>query len=152
MSHSQRLADLGITLPAAPTPVGSYKAAVKIGDLIYTSGQVPRVDGEQKARGTLGADVSVEEGVKAAEICVLNAIAAAAELAGGIDNITQVVKLTGFVASTPDFEQHPKVIDGASNLVGKIFGDAGAHARAAVGVAALPMHVPVEIEIIVAVK
>ncbi|MDO5727912.1 MAG: RidA family protein [Bowdeniella nasicola] len=152
MSASKRLAELGITLPEVPTPVASYQPAVRVDNRIYVSGQVPRLDGELTATGRLGADVSVQAGAEAAEVCALNAIAAAAEVAGGIDNITQVIKVVGYVAATPDFTQQPQVINGASDLIGKIFGDAGAHARAAVGVASLPLGVPVEVEMIVAVK
>ncbi|OKL54588.1 LysR family transcriptional regulator [Bowdeniella nasicola] len=147
---SERLAELGIELPAVAVPVAAYVPAVQHGDLIYTSGQLPLRAGELTATGIVGDDVSPEDAADAARVCALNAIAAAADLAGGIDKITRVVKVTGFVASAPSFTGQPGVINGASNLLGDVFGEAGTHARAAVGVAALPLGAPVEVEIVVA--
>lgn len=151
---SARLQELGITLPPVAAPVAAYVPAVRSGDLVYTSGQLPFVDGALAVTGIVGeqaGDVSAEEGFAQARIAALNAIAAADALVG-IDNITQVVKVNGFVASRPEFGGQPAVINGASELLGEVFGDSGVHARAAVGVAALPLNAPVEVEIIFAVK
>ncbi|OYO24175.1 LysR family transcriptional regulator [Enemella dayhoffiae] len=152
MSASDRLDELGLILPPVPTPVAAYVPAVQTGDLVYTSGQVPVVDGKPVATGKLGAEVSLEQGVAAARVCALNAIAAAAERAGGVDNIAQIVKAVVFVASTPEFTDQPKVGNGASEVLADVFGDAGRHARSAVGVAVLPLDVPVEVELIVRVR
>lgn len=152
MSASERLDALGVILPAVPQPVAAYQPAVRSGDLVYTSGQVPMVDGRPVATGKLGAELTLEQGVAAARVCALNAIAAAAEQAGGIDNIAQIVKATIFVASHPDWHDQPKVGNGASELLADVFGDAGQHARSAVGVAVLPLDVPVEVELIVRVR
>lgn len=154
MSHSARLAAAGLTLPAPAAPVGSYVAALRYGDLVTTSGQLPFVDGTLQATGIVGADAGVtpELAAQCARTAVLNAVAAAAAAAGGIDAITQVVKVTGFVASAPDFGGQPTVLNAASNLLVEIFGEAGRHARSAVGVAALPLGAPVEIELTVAVR
>ncbi|NNG19625.1 RidA family protein [Naumannella sp. ID2617S] len=152
MSASDRLDELGLNLPPVPTPVAAYVPAVQTGDLVYTSGQVPVVDGKPVATGKLGAEVSLEQGVAAARVCALNAIAAAAERAGGVDNIAQIVKAVVFVASTPEFTDQPKVGNGASEVLADVFGDAGRHARSAVGVAVLPLDVPVEVELIVRVR
>lgn len=146
-SHSDRLAELGITLPAVPTPLASYVPAVRHGDMIYTSGQVPLVDGSLPATGLVGADVTVEQAIDLARTCALNAIAAAADVAGGIDNIGRVLKVVGFVASAPGFTAQPQVINGASTVLQEIFGDDGLHARAAVGVVGLPGGAPVEVTI-----
>lgn len=153
---SQRLAELGIELPAVPAPVAAYVPAVRDGNYVYTSGQLPFVNGELPQTGLVGNQVSMEEAAQLARVAVLNALAAAAELVGGIDNIEQIIKLTGYVASSvpadgPRFTAQPAVINGASELLGEIFGDAGQHARAAVGVAALPADAPVEIDLIVRV-
>lgn len=154
MSHAARLAAAGLSLPPVTAPVGSYVPSLRYGDLVTTSGQVPFVDGTLQATGIVGADGGVTPDVAAdcARTCVLNAVAAAADAAGGIDNITQVVKVTGFVASAPDFGGQPGVMNAASDLLVEIFGDAGRHTRSAVGVAALPLGAPVEIELTVAVK
>lgn len=156
---SQRLVELGLELPAVPAPVAAYVPAVRDGDYVYTSGQLPFVGGKLPQTGLVGnhADaVSVEEAAELARIAVLNALAAAAELAGGIDNIERIIKLTGYVASAVPaagerFTAQPAVINGASELLGEIFGEAGQHARAAVGVAALPADAPVELDLIVKV-
>ncbi len=154
MSHSARLAAAGLTLPDVPTPVGSYVTALRYGDLVTTSGQLPFIDGALQATGIVGADggVAPEVAADCARTAALNAVAAAARAAGGIDGITQVVKVTGFVASAPDFGGQPAIMNAASNLMTEIFGEAGKHARSAVGVAALPMGAPVEIELTVAVR
>ena len=153
MSHSARLAAAGLVLPPVATPVGSYVPALRHGDLVTTSGQVPFIDGVLQAVGIVGADggVTPEVASACARTAVLNAVAAAADAAGGLDAITRVVKITGFVASAPDFGGQPGVMNAASDLLVEIFGDAGRHARSAVGVAALPLGAPVEIEIVVAV-
>lgn len=154
MSHSARLAATGLTLPELASPVGSYVPALRYGDLVTTSGQLPFVDGALQATGIVGADggVAPELAAECARTAVLNAIAAAATAAGGIDAITQVVKVTGFIASAPDFGGQPAVMNAASDLLAEIFGEAGRHARSAVGVAALPLGAPVEIELTVAVR
>jgi enamine deaminase RidA (YjgF/YER057c/UK114 family) len=151
---SQRLAALGLELPAVVRPVGTYVPALRHEDLIYTSGQLPVVNGDLLAEGVVGhrdEDVTPERATECARASALNAIAAAADAAGGIDNIVRVVKVTGFVASAPGFTAQPAVINGASGIIGDIFGDAGRHARSAVGVAALPLGAPVEVELVVAV-
>ncbi|MEO6702483.1 MAG: RidA family protein [Jatrophihabitantaceae bacterium] len=150
-SVSARLAELGIELPAVVAPVGSYVPAVRSGNHVYTSGQLPMVDGSLPATGQVGGAVSVEQAAELARTCALNALAAVHDLVG-IDSVLRVVKVVGFVASTPDFSQHPAVVNGASNLLGEIFGEAGRHARSAVGVAALPLGAPVEVELIVEVS
>jgi len=151
MSTTDRLTELGITWPAVAAPVGSYVPAVRVGDLVYTSGQLPLVDGVLACTGTVGDDVTLEQAQAAARICGLNALAAASGTAGGVDDIVRVVKTTVFVASAPGFTQQPQVANGASDLFAEIFGDDGKHARSAVGVAALPLGAPVEVEIIVQV-
>jgi enamine deaminase RidA (YjgF/YER057c/UK114 family) len=146
---SERLAELGLTLPGVPTPAAAYVPAVRTGQHVYTAGQLPFVDGKLPATGKLGAEVSAEDGAKYARIAALNALAAAASVAGGLDNIARIVKVTGFVASAPEFTGQPQVINGASELLIDVFGDAGKHARSAVGMAVLPLDTPVEVEIIV---
>jgi enamine deaminase RidA (YjgF/YER057c/UK114 family) len=150
MSVRDRLAELGIELPAVVAPLAAYIPAVRTGDLVYTSGQVPIVDGQVVATGKVGAEVTVEDAATYARICALNALAAVDALVG-IDAVRRVVKVVGFVASAPGFGGQPAVINGASNVLGEIFGDAGQHARSAVGVAELPRNVPVEVELIVEV-
>ncbi|PXA81039.1 RidA family protein [Auritidibacter sp. NML120636] len=147
-----RLQEAGFTLPEVATPLAAYVPALREGQLIYTSGQLPLQNGELATTGKLGADVSVEEGQKLAQLCVLNAMAAVKNLVGDLDQVAQVVKVTGFVASAPDFYGQPQVINGASELLGQAFGATGSHARAAVGVAVLPMNAPVEVEITVKVQ
>lgn len=146
---TERLRELGHDLPEVPVPAGSYVPATRSGDLIFTAGQVPFKDGELPVTGKVGDAVSLEEARDAARLCALNALAAAAAEAGGLDNVRRVVKVTGFVASAPGFNGQPQVINGASELIGEVFGDAGLHARSAVGVAELPLDSPVEVEIIV---
>jgi enamine deaminase RidA (YjgF/YER057c/UK114 family) len=144
---AQRLADLGITLPAVPAPVAAYVPAVRSGVHVYTSGQLPFADGELLHTGLVGADVSVSDAVDCARQCALNALAAVAAQAGGLDNV-RIVKVVGFVASADGFTAQPQVINGASELIGDVLGDYGIHARSAVGVAALPLNAPVEVEVI----
>ena len=149
--HSQRLSELGIELPPVAAPVATYVPAVRSGDHVYTSGQLPFVDGQLPATGKVGADVDPDQAAELARIAALNAVAAAADLVG-LDNIEQVVKVNGFVASAQDFGGQPGVINGASTVLQEIFADAGVHARAAVGVAELPMNSPVEVDIVVRVR
>jgi len=150
MGHiSARLEELGIDIPAVAAPVANYVPAKTTGNLLYTAGQLPFVDGALVAAGKVGADVTATEAGEFARICTLNALAAAQSVLGSLDRITQVVKVNGFVASAPDFIGQPGVLNGASELLGEIFGDIGIHARAAVGVAVLPLDAPVELELIV---
>ena len=146
-----RLSELGIELPPVVAPLAAYVPAVRTGSLVYTSGQVPFIDGKLPASGKVGAEVSPEQAVDLARTCALNALAAVHALVG-LDSVVRVVKVVGFVASTPEFVGHPAVINGASDLLGEIFGNAGAHARSAIGVAALPLDAPVEVELIVEVR
>ena len=149
-SASARLAELGIELPPVAAPVAAYLPAVRTGSLVYTSGQVPTVDGELPAAGKVGDQVSAQDAAGYARICALNALAAIDALVG-IDSVVRVVKVVGFVASAPGFTGQPSVINGASELLVEVFGEAGQHARSAVGVAELPIDAPVEVELIVEV-
>lgn len=146
MSISNRLEELGIELPGVAVPVANYVPAVRSGNHVYTSGQLPVVDGRLTVEGRLGEAVSIEDAAAAARVCALNALAAAADVAGGVDNLTGAVKVTGFVSSTEDFFSHPQVVNGASDVLAEIFG--GPHARSAVGVSALPLNTPVEVEVV----
>ncbi|HEV2885536.1 MAG TPA: RidA family protein [Jatrophihabitans sp.] len=150
-SASQRLAELGIELPAVAAPLASYVPAIRTGQYVYTSGQLPVIDGELPATGKVGAEVLPEDAAHYARVCALNALAAVHALVG-IDSVVRVVKVVGFVASSPDFTGQPAVVNGASELLHEVFGEAGAHARSAVGVAALPKDAPVEVELIVEVR
>lgn len=145
---SARLAELGIALPEVVKPLAAYVPATVSGQYVYTSGQLPMRDGENIAVGLVGSDVDADTGYACARQCAVNAIAAAASVAGGIDQLARVVKVVGFVASAPGFTSQPAVVNGASELLLEVFGEDGRHARSAVGVAALPMGVPVEVEII----
>lgn len=150
MGHIEaRLDELGIVIPEVAIPVASYVPARMTGSLLYTAGQLPFVDGALVATGKVGAEVSAAEAVELARICTLNALAAAQSVLGSLDRVRQIVKVNGFVASAPDFIQQPTVLNGASELLGEIFGDQGKHARAAVGVAVLPLDAPVELELII---
>jgi len=144
-----RLDELGIVIPEVAIPVASYVPARTTGSLLYTAGQLPFVDGALVATGKVGTDVTASEAVNLARICTLNALAAAQSVLGSLDRVRQIVKVNGFVASSPDFIQQPTVLNGASELLGEIFGDQGKHARAAVGVAVLPLDAPVELELII---
>lgn len=148
---SQRLAELGLELPPVATPLAAYVPAVRSGDQVLTSGQLPSVRGELVATGLVGVQVTPEQATDAARTAALNALAAAASLAGGVDAIKQVVKVVVFVASDPGFTGQPAVANGASQLFLDVFGDAGRHVRSAVGVAVLPLNAPVEVELTVAV-
>lgn len=152
MSTTERLAELGIELPPVAVPVAAYVPASLVGNQVWTSGQLPSVAGALVSVGKVGGEVDPEQGAAAARLAALNALAAAAEAAGGIDRITRIVKVVVFVASTPGFTGQPAVANGASNLFGEIFGEAGAHVRSAVGVAVLPLDAPVEVELIVEVE
>jgi len=147
-THTERLAALGLTLPPVTAPVAAYVPAVQTGSYIYVSGQVPVADGKVAATGKVGAEVSTEDAAGLARICALNALAAAANVAGGLDNIGRIVKVVGFVASAPGFNGQPQVINGASELLIEVLGEDGRHARSAIGVAELPLNVPVEVELI----
>ena len=146
-----RLSELGLTVPEVVPPVAAYVPVVREGDLVFTSGQLPMVDGALAATGKVGAEVDAEAAKALAETCALNAIAAIKSEVGDLDSVTRVVKVVGFVASDPSFTGQPGVINGASELLVKAFGDKGIHARSAVGVAALPLDAPVEVEVIVSV-
>jgi enamine deaminase RidA (YjgF/YER057c/UK114 family) len=146
-----RLADLGLTLPSVAAPVAAYVPTVRTGSLVFTSGQLPFVDGRLDVTGKVGAEVEPEVAAGLARVCALNALAAIAAEVGGLDRVSRVVKLVGFVASAPTFFGQPAVVNGASELLGELFGPAGRHARSAVGVAALPLDAPVEVEIVVEV-
>ena len=143
-----RLAELGLELPEIAKPVAAYIPAVVTGNLVFTSGQLPFVKGELPYAGKVGSAVSADDAKKLAAICVLNGLAAAKGVLGSLDRITRVVKVVGFVASDPSFTGQPGVINGASELLGEIFGEAGVHARSAVGLTVLPLDSPVEIEFI----
>lgn len=150
---ASRLADRGIELPEAAAPAANYLPYVQTGNAVYISGQLPLKDGKLVATGLCGKDVDTEAGAKAAEICAINILAQAkAALGGDLEKVARVVKITGFVASTPDFAEQHLVLNGASNLIADILGEPGKHARAAVGVASLPLNAAVEIEAIIEVK
>ncbi|MCG7232437.1 RidA family protein [Corynebacterium propinquum] len=146
-----RLAELGITLPEVAKPLAAYVPAKRVGNQVWTSGQLPLVDGQLPITGLVGDEVSAEEAYSAARTCALNALAAVdAEV--GLDNVASISKLVGFVASAPGFYEQPGVVNGASELVGEIFGDQGVHVRSAVGIAALPKNAPVEVEMVVELR
>ncbi len=148
----EKIVELGYTLPVVAKPLAAYVPAVKVGDYIFTSGQVPLVDGKIVYTGKVGGEVSEEDGIKAAKICALNCLAAVKSMLNSLDEVEKVVKVTVFVNSVNDFVNQPEVANGASELIGKIFGEAGKHARSAVGVNVLPRNASVEIEMIVKVK
>jgi enamine deaminase RidA (YjgF/YER057c/UK114 family) len=151
MTWSARLAELGIELPGVAAPLAAYVPAVRSGSHVYTSGQLPFVDGKLAATGKVGAEISPEEAKRYARTSALNALAAVHALVG-IDNVVRVVKVVGFIASAEGFTGQPAVVNGASELLGEVFGESGIHARSAVGVAELPIGSPVEVELIVEVK
>ncbi len=148
-SPEARLAELGLALPPVAAPVAAYVPAVRSGNHVYTSGQLPMVEGSLVATGKVGAEVSAEDAKGLARTCALNALAAVKAEIGELSVVRRVVKVVGFVASAPDFTGQPGVINGASELLGEVFGDAGIHARSAVGVAVLPLDAPVEVELVV---
>lgn len=149
MSVEQKLQELGLELPPVATPAGAYVPAVISGNLVFTAGQIPLVDGQLMATGKVGAEITPEFAKEIAQRCALNAIAAVKSVLGDLSRVRRVVKVVGFVASVPEFTGQPGVINGASELLGAVFGDAGLHARSAVGVAVLPLDAPVEVELIV---
>lgn len=149
MSISDRLVELGITLPEVAKPAGAYVPAVVSGNLVFTAGQIPLVDGKLIATGKVGKEITQEQAKDIARICALNAVAAVQGAIGDLNRVKKIVKVVGFVASTPDFTQQPFVVNGASELLQQIFGDDGIHARSAVGVAVLPLDAPVEVELVV---
>lgn len=152
MGYEDKLKELGLIVPDVAKPVAAYVPAVLCGDHVYTSGQIPLVKGEVKYKGKLGQELSIEDGYEAAKICALNCLAAVKSVAGSLDNIEKVIKVVGFVNSAENFTDQPKVVNGASELIGKVFGSAGEHARSAVGVTQLPLGVAVEVEMIVKLK
>ncbi|GAA1021502.1 putative endoribonuclease [Acrocarpospora pleiomorpha] len=152
MTPEQRLARLGLVLPEVATPLAAYVPAVRTGNYVYTSGQLPIVDGKLIATGKLGAEISDEQGSDLARICALNAMAAIISVAGELSAIVRIVKVLAFVASTPEYTNQPAVVDGASTLFGEVLGEAGRHARSAVGVPVLPRNAPVELEVIAEVR
>ncbi|WP_405726960.1 RidA family protein [Streptomyces sp. NBC_01537] len=142
-----RLAELGLTLPGVVAPLAAYVPAVRSGVYVFTSGQLPMVDGKLALTGKVGAEVSPEDAKELARTCALNGLAAVKSVIGDLDRIKRVVKVTGFVASAPDFTGQPGVVNGASELLGEVLGPKGVHARSAVGVAVLPLDAPVEVEL-----
>ena len=146
---SERLAELGLTLPGVAAPLAAYVPTVRVGDLVYTSGQLPSVEGRLTALGKVGAEVTSETAAECAGLATLNALAAVAAEVGGLDGVVRVVKVVVFVASVPSFTGQAQVANGASQLLGDVFGGAGKHARSAVGVAVLPLDSPVEVELVV---
>lgn len=149
---TSRLRELGYELPSVPEPAGSYVPAVRSGSFVFTAGQLPFRDGQLSSKGKVGNEVGVEEAKEAARLCALNALAAASEAAGSLEDIIRIVKVTGYVASEKGFNRQPEVLNGASDLLGEVFGGAGLHARSAVGVAELPLDSPVEVELVVEVS
>jgi enamine deaminase RidA (YjgF/YER057c/UK114 family) len=152
MTIEQKLTSLGLTLPQTPKPVAAYIPAIQVDNMVYTSGQIPVVAGELKFKGKLGREISKEQGYKAAKICALNALSAIKSVIGDLNRIEQIVKVVGFVASAEGFTDQPAVVNGASEFLKELFGEQGAHARSAVGMAELPLGAAVELEMIVKVK
>ena len=151
-SPEERLATLGLELPVLTPPLAAYVPAVRTGSYVYTAGQLPMVDGALPMTGKVGAGVSVAEAAGLARICALNALAAVASVTGGLSAVRRIVKVVGFVSSAPDFTQQAQVINGASELLLEVFGEAGKHARSAVGMVVLPLDTPVEVELIAEVS
>jgi enamine deaminase RidA (YjgF/YER057c/UK114 family) len=149
MSYERRLQQLGLQLPAPPRPVANYVPVVKVGDLLFLSGVLPSRDGQLIMTGKLGQDLTVEQGVEATRVAVLNGLSIIRSVTGSLDQMKQIVKMVGHIASAPGFTDQPRVLNGASDLLVSVFGDAGRHARVAVGAAELPRNAPVEIELIV---
>ena len=148
----QRLAEVGLSLPQVPAPVAAYIPAKQGANLIFTSGQLPMLNGSLIATGRLGVDVSEDIAVECAKQCALNAIAAIKQVVGDLGKVTRVVKVVGFVASDPTFTNQPVIMNGASSVIAQAFGEAGSHARSSLGVASLPLNAPVEVELIVEVE
>jgi len=152
VSVADRLNALGLTLPSVPVPVANYVPARQHGSIVFASGQTPTVDGQLTMRGKLGAEIGIEQGQEGARLSVLNCLAAVADLIGDLDRVEAVLKLTGYVASAPGFVDQPTVVNGASVLLEQVLGDAGRHARAALGLAELPGGAPVEVDLVLAVR
>lgn len=152
MNIEKRLQELDIVLPKANPPAAVYCPGVQVGNLIFTAGQTPKIDGKLQYTGKLGQDLTVEEGQAAAQLCILSCLAILRDVAGSLDNVERIVKLTGFVNADPVFTQHSQVIDGASKLLYEIFGEAGSHARSAIGCISLPGNACCEIEMIATLK
>ena len=152
MSYEERLSDLGLTLPAPPQPVANYVPVVRTGDLLFLSGVLPSRDGRLIMTGKLGENLTVEQGAEAARVAVLNGLSIVRSEAGSLDRIKRIVKMVGYIASAPGFTEQPQVLNGASDLLVSVFGEAGRHARVAVGAAELPRLAPVEIELIVELR
>lgn len=152
MTVEEKLKGMGITLPTAPSPVASYVPAVQSGNLVFSAGQIPTQRGELRWRGQVGADVSEDEAYQAASVCALNALAAIKSVIGDLDRIIRVVRVNGFVSSAEGFTNQPVVINGASDLLVELFGEAGRHSRVSVGVAQLPAGAPVEVDLVVEVE
>lgn len=152
MGYEQKITELGLSIPEVAKPVAAYVPAVKVGDYVYTSGQIPFISGELKYKGKVGSDVTAEDGYEAAKVCALNCLAAIKSVVGNLDSVEKIVKIVGFVNSANGFNMQPKVVNGASELIGQIFGKSGEHARSAVGVSELPLDAAVEVEMIVKVK
>ena len=152
MKVNEKLKQLGLQIPEAPKPLASYVPALKVGDLVYTAGQIPMQNGTLKYKGKVGETVSVEDAVEAAKICAINCISAVKSVINDLENIDRIVKVTVFVASAEGFNEQPKVANGASDLLAEIFGENGKHVRSAVGVSELPIDAPVEIEMVVKVN
>jgi len=152
LSFEEKIKSMGLEIPEAPKPVAAYVPAVQVEKYVYTSGQIPFVNGELKYKGKVGKDVKEDEAYEAAKVCALNCLSVIKGVIGNLDKIEKIVKVNGFVASAPGFDMQPKVINGASELIGQIFGEAGQHARAAVGVNELPLNATCEVEMIVKIK
>ena len=152
MKPETRLKELGLSIPEIPPAAGAYVPAVRVGSLVFCSGQGPYKDGKFPYLGVVGSDLSLEEGYQAARIAALNCLAEICSIVGSIDNIVRVVQVRGFIASAPDFFDQPKVLNGASELLLDLFGESGRHARSALGTSVLPKNIPVEVEMVVEVK
>ncbi len=148
MSIQDKLASMGLSLPAATRPLGSYVPAVRSGNLVFTSGQGPMRDGQPDLLGRVGQDLTVEQGQEVARRCAMNCLAAVASVTGDLDRVVKIVRVTGYVNSAADFTDQPAVLNGASDFLVELFGEAGKHSRAAVGVYQLPMGIPVEVDLI----
>lgn len=152
MKIESRLAEIGVILPDVPKPVASYVPAVRSGNLLFLSGQLCTVDGELKYRGKVGKEVSLEDACEAAKAAAINSLTVIKQQIGSLDKVKRIVKVVGYVASDPNFSEQPKVVNGTSDFLVEVFGEKGSHARSAVGVASLPLNVPVEVEMIVEIE
>lgn len=150
--YEKKLEEMGIVIPEAPKPLAAYIPALREGNLVYTAGQLPLISGELKYKGKLGTDISEEEGQKAAEICAINCLSVIKSVIGSLDQIERIMKVTVFINSSSGFSAQPKVANGASEFLVKVFGESGKHVRSAVGVNELPLNAPVEIEMIAKIK